>query len=149
MPETTTYNALLDALKERIVKSNSHHTMARCPLSGHTNDDKNPGLSVTNNGGNTLVYCHGQHGTCYNELLDHYGIEHDERNTPTSDKPELIDLYSYEDKVDDEWATTYQVARFIPKTFRQRRPDGEGGWISNLDGVTRVPYHLRQLLEAI
>ena len=32
------------------------------------------------------------------------------------------------------------------KTFRQRRPDGNGGWIYNLDGVRRVLYRLPELL---
>jgi putative DNA primase/helicase len=30
--------------------------------------------------------------------------------------------------------------RYDPKDFRQRRPDGKGGWIPNLDGVKRVIY---------
>jgi putative DNA primase/helicase len=34
------------------------------------------------------------------------------------------------------------------KNFRQRRSDGNGGWIWNLDGVRRVPYRLRELLES-
>jgi hypothetical protein len=32
-----------------------------------------------------------------------------------------------------------QVVRFAPKTFRQRQPDGKGGWIGNIKGVRRVP----------
>lgn len=35
-----------------------------------------------------------------------------------------------------------------PKDFRQRRPDGNGGWIKNLKGVERVLYHLPSLLAA-
>ena len=34
-----------------------------------------------------------------------------------------------------------------PKTFRQRRPDGNGGCIWNLDDVRRVPYRLPDLLK--
>src|SRR5262245_26841462 len=41
----------------------------------------------------------------------------------------------------------FQVVRFDPKAFRQRRPDGSGGWIWNLDGVQLVPFHLPQLIE--
>jgi hypothetical protein len=40
----------------------------------------------------------------------------------------------------------YQVVRLEPKDFRQRRPDGNGGWIWSLDGVERVPYRLPELL---
>jgi RecA-family ATPase len=50
----------------------------------------------------------------------------------------------------DEFGTLlFQVVRLAPKTFRQRRPDGKGGWIWNLEGVTRVLYRLPELLEAI
>jgi RecA-family ATPase len=42
----------------------------------------------------------------------------------------------------------FQVVRKIPKTFRQRRPDGAGGWIWDLRGVERVPYRLPELLRA-
>lgn len=41
-----------------------------------------------------------------------------------------------------------QVTRHEPKTFRQRRPDGKGGWIPNLQGITPVLYRLPELLAA-
>jgi hypothetical protein len=37
----------------------------------------------------------------------------------------------------------------MPKAFRQRRPDGRGGWLANTDGVRVVPYRLPDVLEAI
>ena len=39
----------------------------------------------------------------------------------------------------------YQVLRYEPKAFSQRRPDGRGGWTDKLDGVRRVPYRLPEL----
>jgi putative DNA primase/helicase len=41
----------------------------------------------------------------------------------------------------------YQVLRLEPKSFRQRRPDGNGGWIYKLDDVCRVLYRWPALLE--
>lgn len=35
------------------------------------------------------------------------------------------------------------------KRISQRRPDGNGGYIWNLDGVTRVPYRLPHVIEAV
>ena len=32
----------------------------------------------------------------------------------------------------------YQVVRYVPKAFRQRRPDGQGEWIWDLGGVRRM-----------
>jgi AAA domain len=50
-------------------------------------------------------------------------------------------------------ALLYQVEREdLPgsgKKIRQRRPDGNGGWVWNLDGVNPVPYRLPELLEAL
>jgi RecA-family ATPase len=41
----------------------------------------------------------------------------------------------------------YQVQRFDPKTFKQRRPDGRGGWITRevFEGVSRVLYRWPEL----
>ena len=38
-----------------------------------------------------------------------------------------------------------QRALFEPKDFRQRRPDGKGGWLWNMKGVRRVVYHLADI----
>lgn len=43
----------------------------------------------------------------------------------------------------------FQVLRYRPKTFRQRRPDGAGGWIWDMAGVEKVPYHLPIVLQAV
>jgi hypothetical protein len=57
-----------------------------------------------------------------------------------------VATYSYEDM---DGTLLYQVDRYEPKTFRQRRPDGNGGWIYNLDGLKgrRVLYRLQELLQ--
>jgi AAA domain/Toprim-like len=40
-----------------------------------------------------------------------------------------------------------QNVRFEPKDFRQRHPDGRGGWVWSMEGVRRVPYRLPELAE--
>jgi len=42
----------------------------------------------------------------------------------------------------------FQVVRYPHKKFKQRRPDDNGRWVWNLDGVRRVPYRLPELLAA-
>jgi hypothetical protein len=42
----------------------------------------------------------------------------------------------------------FQVCRFEPKDFRQRRPDGKDGWIWSVKGTRQVPYRLPELLAA-
>ena len=42
----------------------------------------------------------------------------------------------------------FQVVRLEPKSFRQRRPDGQGGWTWNLNGTRRVLYRQPGVLKA-
>jgi hypothetical protein len=43
----------------------------------------------------------------------------------------------------------FQVVRYEPKGFRQRRPDGEGGWHWSLGETVRVLYRLSEVTEAV
>ena len=42
----------------------------------------------------------------------------------------------------------YQVVRFANKGFQQRQPDSKGGWVWNMDGITRVPFNLPALVRS-
>ena len=66
--------------------------------------------------------------------------------TNTTDKPKgrVVATYDY---VDADGTLLYQVVRLEPKSFRQRRPDGNGGWINSLGDVKRVPYRWPELLQ--
>jgi hypothetical protein len=57
----------------------------------------------------------------------------------------MVAMYDYHD---EHGALLYQVVRFDPKDFRQRKPDDNGGWTWTLNGVRRVLYHLPRLLMA-
>ena len=57
----------------------------------------------------------------------------------------VVATYDYRDAAGK---MLFQVVRSEGKDFRQRRPDSQGGWIWNLDGVQRVPYRLPELLQA-
>ena len=62
---------------------------------------------------------------------------------PTTPKPVYgAKEYPY---TDEGGKLLYQVIRLEPKDFRQRRPDGNGGWIWSLGGIRRVLYRLPQL----
>ena len=57
----------------------------------------------------------------------------------------IVAEYDYRDEVGD---LLFQVVRFEPKDFRQRRPLGGGKWAWDIKGVRRVPYRLPALIEA-
>lgn len=52
------------------------------------------------------------------------------------------------DYKDEKNCLLYQVVRQPGHKFRQRKPDGHGGWIWNLQGVRRVLYRLPELRAA-
>jgi hypothetical protein len=62
--------------------------------------------------------------------------------TPAPAARSIVAIYDY---TDGAGALLYQVVRYAPKDFRQRRPDGHGGWIWGLGDVQRVPYRLPSL----
>jgi uncharacterized protein DUF3987 len=57
----------------------------------------------------------------------------------------LVASYDYRDEAGD---LLFQVVRLSPKEFRQRRPDGNGGWTWNVQGVKRILYRLPDLMAA-
>ena len=57
----------------------------------------------------------------------------------------VVAEYTYTDENNE---TLSKVVRYDPKDFRQYRPDSNGGWISNMDGVRRVLFKLPEILEA-
>jgi RecA-family ATPase len=61
-------------------------------------------------------------------------------------KPKGRVVASY-DYTDVDGTLLYQVLRLDPKSFRQRKPDGNGGWKWELGDVRRVPYRWPELLQ--
>jgi 5S rRNA maturation endonuclease (ribonuclease M5) len=57
----------------------------------------------------------------------------------------IVATYDY---VDENGKLLFQSVRYVPKDFRQRRPDGRGGWIWNLREVRLVLYRLPDVLAS-
>ena len=60
-------------------------------------------------------------------------------------EPKIQVTYDYRD---ENGTLLYQVLRYDPKDFSQRRPDGNGGWVKNLKGTRRIPYRLPEVNAA-
>jgi putative DNA primase/helicase len=61
-------------------------------------------------------------------------------------KPRIVAAYDY---VDADGLLLFQVCRFEPKDFRQRRPNGADGWIWNMAGISKVLYRLPAIIAAV
>jgi hypothetical protein len=126
-----------------------HKPNGRVHCPGH--EDTTPSLSVTENDGKILFYCHG--GCPQDRVLsalEERGQWPGRNGTGAAERPKsrITTTYDYHD-ADDK--LLFQVVRYdYPKDFRQRRPDPQnpGKWIWNMTGVDRVPYRLPELLKA-
>lgn len=67
-------------------------------------------------------------------------IESDRQPAPPV-KAKIVATYDY---ADENGEVLFQVCRMEPKTFRQRRPDGDG-WSWSVKGIRQVPYRLADI----
>jgi putative DNA primase/helicase len=138
-----TLEALLDRLHG--VRWAGGSCVSQCPVPEHGagHGDKNPSLSVRVHDGKILLHCHA--GCTVEAICAALGIETRDLFLEPKAGPRIVATYDY---VDESGALLFQSVRYEPKDFRQRRPDGKGGWIWNLNGVRRVPYRLPEILAA-
>jgi hypothetical protein len=82
--------------------------------------------------------------------LDSEGLHAQEPRTNGSArvKPTIVKTYDYRDVFDQ---LLFQVVRFEPKDFRQRRPDPKkpGEWLWSVKGIQPVLYRLPELEENV
>jgi 5S rRNA maturation endonuclease (ribonuclease M5) len=129
----------LEGQGKKIKRLNPREAMVQCPA----HEDRNPSLHVTDSGDKVLLYCHA--GCPTKSILDAIGLDDDALFAEKGKTREETDHYDY---LDAEGKLLFQVVRFYPKDFRQRRPMPGGQWTWNLHGVTPVLYHLPEVLAA-
>ena len=121
------------------VKKSADQFLVCCPAHA----DRTPSLAVKEGpDGQILLKDHG--GCQIDAILSAMNLEpvdlfHTKDPTP---KRTIQAEYKYED---ENGTLLFQCIRYTPKGFSQRRPDGIGGWIYNLQGVRRVVYRLPEL----
>jgi len=91
-----------------------------------------------------LIHCHA--GCATDAVLGAIGLAATDLFPAKDNKMQITDTYTY---TDDDGTLLYQVVRLAPKGFRQRRPDGAGGWTWNMDGTPRVLFRLPQVRAAV
>src|SRR6476620_10954754 len=91
---------------------------SRCPA----HDDKRASLSLSpaENGG-VVLHCHA--GCSAKSVVSAAGLTMADLMPAKEERAKVVVEYDY---VDEAGELLYQVVRFQPKDFRQRRPDGNG-----------------------
>lgn len=117
----------------------------QCPA--HQGQDLNCKVDPGTNGADVVVTCHS-HGCDYRDIMT--ALEFDSREPEPQNRAgvaqsRIVATYDYCDTLEH---LVYQVVRKEPKSFVQRRPDGKGGWVWNMQGVEPLPYRLPGLLAS-
>jgi 5S rRNA maturation endonuclease (ribonuclease M5) len=111
-----------------------------CPA----HEDRTPSLAVTiGRDGRVLLHCHA--GCEVADVLAADGLELADLFQERRNGRVEIGVYQY---VDERGVVLFEVGRFDPKAFLQRRP-GRRDWKGGIEGVRRVLYRLPKVLEAI
>ena len=125
---------------------------ARCPC---RNDDDNPSLSISEDArtGNILVTCHRGSPCSSKEICEAMGGTQAILFPPQKKDKERLQLIKSYDYTDEDGTVLFQKLRYVDgagkKTFRQRKPDGNGGWEYSLGDTPKVLYNLPAVRKAI
>jgi hypothetical protein len=129
------------------VRKSGEGWSARC--SAH--DDRHNSLSIRRVADRILLCCHA--GCSLEAICASIPVQVSDLFLKTNGQtgkahgmPEkqIVNQYDYTDEAGN---LLFQTVRYHPKDFRQRRPDGNGGWIWNLEGVRLVLFNLRYVLH--
>ena len=133
---------------------------ARCPC---RQDDRNPSLSIKEKeDGQVVMFCHRNGGCGTSDIVAACGLQMKdlwpqdsstmvEVPYPKQERPKLKFVAKYEYR-DADGTLLFEKVRYTEpdgkKTFRQRKPDGKGGWTYSLGDTPKVLYNLPAVLKA-
>jgi putative DNA primase/helicase len=132
---------------QRVTQKGKEHS-AQCPA----HEDDTNSLSISNGNKGIVLHCHA--GCEPTSILTALKLSLSDLFPPAVNtqalnpaKSKIIATYPYHAA---NGTLLYQVVRFDPKDFRQRRPDpdNEGGWVWNTKDTLKVLYHLPKVLAA-
>jgi Protein of unknown function (DUF3631) len=131
---------VLDRLPAPVTRAGAGF-VTQCPA----HDDQHASLSIgEGDDGRVLLKCHA--GCDIEAIVSAFGLSmkdlYARRNGDGATEAVIVETYDY---VDEAGALLFQVVRYQPKAFRQRRPTGQDTWIWSLGNVRRVIYRLDRL----
>jgi hypothetical protein len=137
------YSNVFEKLKQLNRGGGGGNWSAQCPA--HEDKMSSLSLKVADDDGRLLVKCHA--GCSFGEIIQSLGLPANAFFSHEGGSVKMVESKTYDYK-NAEGELLYQSVRREPKDFRQRRPDGNGGWVWNLADTERVLYRYPELLEA-
>jgi RecA-family ATPase len=125
-----------------------------CPGPGHSLRDRSLAVALSSDNEDGFIvtsFANDDWQTCKAYVRDKLRLPPFKRKTngahhPAANPSREVKAYNY---VSETGELLFQVVRYQPKRFRQRRPDGRGGWSWSMGGVRRVLYQLPNVIEAL
>jgi hypothetical protein len=116
--------------------------ICRCPA----HDDNAPSLSISENCEKILLHCHA--GCPPEAICAALGLKLSDLFTGNGSPARIVATYPYHDATGK---VVFEVARYDPKDFKQRRPDATAidGWTWNTKGVEKVLFRLPEILRDV
>lgn len=134
------FDEFLDLFPTRPRQKIEHGYNVLCPA----HNDRNPSLSVSKISDKILLHCNA--GCPTPQILAKLNLSAGDLFLINSQTRTEKAIYKYHDA---KRQLLFEVVRYTPKAFKQRRPDGRGGYIWNLKGIAPVLYHLPDITNAI
>lgn len=139
------YNSEFQSIKW----NESNMGLVLCPF----HRDTKPSLSINGNTGHFKCFGCNAGGSVFDFYMKKYNVDFKNAFDALAKKVKLntelqkriVATYDY---TDEKGELLFQVVRYEPKAFSQRRPDGSGGWIWNLNNVRLVPYNLPEVVKS-
>lgn len=140
---TTTSDIFQTLISKTEAQKKGDNWQGKCP----THEDRTASLSFSCNAdGKILLNCFA--GCSTEKIVSSLGFSMADlfqKKPEQKPKRKIAAVYDYKDA---EGNLLFQSVRYDPKSFSQRQPDGNGGWVYNLKGIKRVLYRLPELLAA-
>ena len=139
----------VDEILARIstAKKSGNGWAAKCPA----HDDGTASLSISEgDDGRTLLHCH--RGCTTEAICTKLNLAMADlfpaKATRNDSGKHIVATYDYHDA---SGKVAFQVVRYAPKDFRQRRPDATApdGWTWKTSGIEKVLYRLPEIVRAI
>ena len=144
--EIISQNPIADFVRSRgheLKSAGENFVTNGCPVKQHKKYHRPNTIDTAKN----LWHCNdcGGGGTVIDWLAKEKRISVADAMRELGGSGEIVRAYDY---TDERGKLLFQCVRYEPKDFKQRRPDGNGGWIWNVQGVRRVLYRLPEAIKA-